>query len=264
MRGFEQYDLAIYIDGNVKIIDPKFVETIVGLHRTDPFDFAMTKHEERNTASEEIRACIRQTPKYARCGLNLQLKIVSNCSQQLCWCGFNIQWLKSPRWANLKACFETWWNYLLQDPVGICNDQIVWPKAYDESIQSQRQFNFKVLAPEYLQNHWFSVILVGQHGKPKILTYYESFFPSKAYQEANPDLDFMRTPAQLFDHWRHYGALENRFVFDHVYYANKYPDLKAALGDNKQRLLEHWRLYGRKEGRVCGPVLTRLGKLPGQ
>lgn len=41
----------------------------------------------------------------------------------------------------------------------------------------------------------------------------------------------------------------HQIVFDYIYYADKYPDLKAAFGYNKQKLWEHWATYGKKEAR---------------
>lgn len=38
-------------------------------------------------------------------------------------------------------------------------------------------------------------------------------------------------------------------IFDAVYYANAYADLKKAFGTNKTKLLEHFKAYGMKEGR---------------
>lgn len=38
-------------------------------------------------------------------------------------------------------------------------------------------------------------------------------------------------------------------IFNATYYANKYPDLKAAFGTNATKLLEHFNTYGMKEGR---------------
>ena len=40
-------------------------------------------------------------------------------------------------------------------------------------------------------------------------------------------------------------------VFDPIYYADTYPDLKAAFGYNEKDLWSHYVTYGRKEGRVC-------------
>lgn len=38
-------------------------------------------------------------------------------------------------------------------------------------------------------------------------------------------------------------------IFNATYYANKYPDLKAAFGANTTQLLSHFKTYGMKEGR---------------
>ena len=38
-------------------------------------------------------------------------------------------------------------------------------------------------------------------------------------------------------------------VFNATYYANKYPDLKAAFGYNTAQLLNHFKVYGMKEQR---------------
>lgn len=40
-------------------------------------------------------------------------------------------------------------------------------------------------------------------------------------------------------------------VFDATYYANKYPDLKAAFGNNKEALLNHFLRFGVEEGRIA-------------
>lgn len=46
-----------------------------------------------------------------------------------------------------------------------------------------------------------------------------------------------------------------RFCFDYRYYADTYPDLKAAFGYNEQQLYNHWRNRGILEGRGASPVL---------
>lgn len=43
--------------------------------------------------------------------------------------------------------------------------------------------------------------------------------------------------------------------FDYQYYADTYPDLKAAYGYNKTKLQNHWTKYGMKEGRSASPIL---------
>ena len=42
--------------------------------------------------------------------------------------------------------------------------------------------------------------------------------------------------------------------FNHIYYADKYADLKAAFGYNKEQLLNHWKTYGIREGRSASPI----------
>ena len=46
-----------------------------------------------------------------------------------------------------------------------------------------------------------------------------------------------------------YGNIDYAPVFDAAYYADKYPDLKAAFGNDASALLEHFARYGMKEGR---------------
>ena len=41
--------------------------------------------------------------------------------------------------------------------------------------------------------------------------------------------------------------------FDHIYYADTYPDLKAAFGYDRTALWNHYVIFGRKEGRKCYP-----------
>lgn len=46
-----------------------------------------------------------------------------------------------------------------------------------------------------------------------------------------------------------------RDVFSAKYYADKYPDLKAAFGYNEEMLYQHFLDYGLKEGRNMSPIL---------
>lgn len=48
-----------------------------------------------------------------------------------------------------------------------------------------------------------------------------------------------------------YQGLDYSPVFDPVYYADKYPDLKKALGTNGRLLFIHFCTFGMKEGRVA-------------
>ena len=43
--------------------------------------------------------------------------------------------------------------------------------------------------------------------------------------------------------------------FDAKYYADTYPDLKAAFGYDSAKLLSHWKTFGIKEGRGASPIL---------
>lgn len=42
--------------------------------------------------------------------------------------------------------------------------------------------------------------------------------------------------------------------FDAVYYANRYPDLKAAFGYDFNKLYNHWVGWGQREGRSASPI----------
>lgn len=44
-------------------------------------------------------------------------------------------------------------------------------------------------------------------------------------------------------------------IFDADYYAEQYPDLKAAFGNDEAALYKHFLTYGIKEGRVMNPVI---------
>lgn len=44
-------------------------------------------------------------------------------------------------------------------------------------------------------------------------------------------------------------------VFDAEYYAEQYPDLEAAFGNNEKALYQHFLTYGIKEGRVMNPII---------
>ena len=44
------------------------------------------------------------------------------------------------------------------------------------------------------------------------------------------------------------------YMFDSKYYADKYPDLKAAFGYNTSDLKQHYEVHGKKEGRMASPV----------
>lgn len=46
-----------------------------------------------------------------------------------------------------------------------------------------------------------------------------------------------------------YGGLDYSAVFDAEYYCNRYKDLKAAYGNNREALFSHFVAYGMREGR---------------
>lgn len=46
-----------------------------------------------------------------------------------------------------------------------------------------------------------------------------------------------------------YGGIDYALVFDPIYYANKYPDVKAAFGTNATALWNHFKSHGMKEHR---------------
>ena len=48
---------------------------------------------------------------------------------------------------------------------------------------------------------------------------------------------------------QYYGLVDYSAVFDAAYYANRYPDLKAAFGNDESALLQHFIQYGMAEGR---------------
>lgn len=49
------------------------------------------------------------------------------------------------------------------------------------------------------------------------------------------------------------GTLDYSIVFNADFYAGKYPDLKAAFGNNSAKLLEHYLTFGINEGRQAHP-----------
>ena len=51
-------------------------------------------------------------------------------------------------------------------------------------------------------------------------------------------------------------SFQKNLVFDHIYYSNKYPDLKNAFGSNAAKLYDHFQTFGIKEGRQAHPVFS--------
>lgn len=115
---------------------------------------------------------------------------------------------------------------------------------------------------EQLYNHWLTYgIKEGRQSAPG--------FDVRSYLFRYKDLvnAFGSTnyPSAL-DHWNTFGKWEGRNpgpakpaagpcsdyqseTFDAIFYANKYPDLKAAFGYDCTKLFDHWMVYGINEGR---------------
>lgn len=86
------------------------------------------------------------------------------------------------------------------------------------------------------------------------------------YADTYPDLKavYGYDKEQLWNHYKKYGKAEGRVArftqsvgnttgnydsFDHVFYADANPDIRAALGYDKKSLWNHYRKYGKNEGR---------------
>jgi hypothetical protein len=98
--------------------------------------------------------------------------------------------------------------------------------------------------------------------------YYEyrkssSEFNCEFYKNFYSDLNNMNSYTAIM-HYCIYGKNEGRtgslkneeYIFDPVYYANKYPDLKANFGYNPMLLIKHFYKYGIKEGRQASLVFN--------
>ena len=108
---------------------------------------------------------------------------------------------------------------------------------------------------------------------------YDDEFDPVYYANKYPDLKaaFGDDVEMLLYHWVKYGKDEKRIAkapsyvyngkdysdeFDPVFYANKYPDLKAAFGDDVTALLQHWVTYGKNEGRIAKEGTQPQKKFP--
>lgn len=88
-------------------------------------------------------------------------------------------------------------------------------------------------------------------------------FDAAYYASRYPDVVAVvgNDPAALLNHYNTYGIKEGRYQnaqeeqnkksssFDANYYANKYPDVVAVVGNDPAALLNHYNTYGAKEGR---------------
>ena len=108
-------------------------------------------------------------------------------------------------------------------------------------------------------------------------TLFGSVLPSQAYEITEKNFDYVTyadtypdlknaygyDAGALFRHYRKHGRTEGRIGlinrasflsrsnFDAVRYANEYPDLKNAFGNDKNALYNHYVNYGVKEGRLA-------------
>lgn len=65
----------------------------------------------------------------------------------------------------------------------------------------------------------------------------------------NVNTTFSKTPTQSSQKFIYQG-IDYSLIFNPIYYANKYPDLKKMFGTNATSLFNHFCTYGMKEGRM--------------
>lgn len=70
-------------------------------------------------------------------------------------------------------------------------------------------------------------------------------------EQVNQKLNISTTSTSITSGKFLFEGLDYSLVFDPVYYANKYPDLKKAFGTNSTALFNHFCTYGMKEGRIA-------------
>ena len=159
LKKVKDADIAVYLDGNVQILDPDFIKNVVQHHSKHMWDLLMSPHEQRETNTQEIDECL-QGFKYSSEGLKMQRELMVS-KGRLCWCGFNARWLKSPLSKHVTFMMDSWWFLVKMDPYGVANDQICFPKALDLTRTALRPVNFSCnWQKEYMQNKSFYVMLV--------------------------------------------------------------------------------------------------------
>lgn len=160
-------DLLVYLDANVTIKDPRFIEDLVKDHEEHKWALLMTRHEQRTAAIDEIAEC-RSVMKYSHEGLDIQAALVgprdAPANQEcLHWCGFNAFWATGPEASRVAECMADWWAAIRLDPYGRCNDQVVWPWALARAKATGRPFRFRSWEPEYLLFKRFDFELNANH-----------------------------------------------------------------------------------------------------
>lgn len=118
-----------------------------------------------------------------------------------------------------------------------------------------------------------SIFLLGSsvtaYAQPKTMSD-GTVFDAEFYANTYPDVKaaFGNDEKALYNHYVKYGKAEGRKAtattsnattktdFDPVFYANTYPDVKAAFGNDEKALYNHYIKYGKAEGRLASAAST--------
>lgn len=154
----EPYDIAIYIDGNVQIMDKNFVMNLFKNKDLFEYDLIMTEHPTRNCVYDEITASI-VIPKYKSTNLAAYAQEYKAQGYPkhngLYWCGFIIHIMKNANKPKLVEFKSEWWKEMNRyAPKGYCQDQVAFPVVYHNM---KKPFNLKVLPAQHGKNKWFKL-----------------------------------------------------------------------------------------------------------
>lgn len=143
------YDLAIYIDGNVRIISERFIEEILNSNIMD-YEFGISKHNEQDCVYNEIEIS-KRISKYDK---NLLDRYTERYKTEqfpihngLYWAGFIVHNLN-----NTSPMFEHWWKECNYFGSVLTQDQVTLPYAIHKTKP-----NFKLFEPEYKKDHWVRI-----------------------------------------------------------------------------------------------------------
>ena len=128
----KNYDIAIYLDSNVYMMNATFIQDVVDHLSQNKWDMLMSPHEARTTNVEEANECIKCKTRFSDVSLDKYKDQIPSYNR-LCWCGFNARWLSSPNSSNCAQLMDKWWEMIKDDPYGVVNDQIEWPVALEYS-----------------------------------------------------------------------------------------------------------------------------------
>jgi len=128
----KNYDIAIYLDSNVYMMNATFIQDVVDHLSQNKWDMLMSPHEARTTNVEEANECIKCKTRFSDVSLDKYKDNIPSYNR-LCWCGFNARWLSSPNSSNCAQLMDKWWEMIKDDPYGVVNDQIEWPVALEYS-----------------------------------------------------------------------------------------------------------------------------------